>query len=134
MDFEIDLTEIITVIITLLSALITSYVIPLISQTLSTTKQEKLQFWVETAVKAAEQLFGSSTGEEKKEYVVSFLLEKGIVVDVDEVTVLIESEVYKLQSALESSITESNSQASEVEDTTNYESNENELLAQIEAI
>lgn len=104
MDFEIDLTEIITVIITLLSALVTSYIIPLISQTLSAAKQEKLLFWVQTAVSAAEQLYGSSTGEEKKAYVVSFLLEKGIVFDIDEVTVLIESEVYKLQTALETNI------------------------------
>ena len=48
------------------------------------------------AVKAAEQLYGSKTGLQKKEYVVAFLLSKGIVFDVDEVTALIESEVYKL--------------------------------------
>jgi hypothetical protein len=48
------------------------------------------------AVAAAEQLFGSKTGQQKKEYVVAFLLSKGIVADIDEVTALIESEVYKL--------------------------------------
>ncbi len=103
---QIDLTEIITVILTLISALITGYVIPLISQSLSTAKQEKLRFWVSTAVQAAEQLFGGDTGEEKKEYVVSFLLSKGIVVDVDEITALIESEVYKLTSSLSGTATD----------------------------
>ena len=51
---------------------------------------------MQTAVKAAEQLFGSKTGQQKKDYVVAFLLSKGIVFDVDEVTALIESEVYRL--------------------------------------
>ena len=36
------------------------------------------------------------SGKQKKEYVVAFLLSKGIVADIDEVTALIESEVYKL--------------------------------------
>ena len=35
-------------------------------------------------------------GQEKKDYVVSFLLSKGLVFNIDEVTALIESEVYKL--------------------------------------
>ncbi|MFI3142415.1 MAG: phage holin, LLH family [Clostridia bacterium] len=103
---QIDLTEIITVILTLISAIVTGFVIPLINQSLSTAKQEKLRFWVNTAVQAAEQLFGGDTGEEKKEYVVSFLLSKGIVVDVDEVSALIESEVYKLTSSLGSTATD----------------------------
>ncbi len=94
MDF--DFTDIMECIIALLSAVITTFLIPYLKQRLSEEKQKKLLFWVQTAVKAAEQLFGSKTGQQKKDYVVAFLLSKGIVFDVDEVTALIESEVYRL--------------------------------------
>lgn len=91
-----DVTDIAEAIIVLISALITTFVLPYIKQKLSDDKRQKLIFWIETAVKAAEQLYGSKAGQQKKEYVVSFLLSKGIVADIDEVTALIESEVYKL--------------------------------------
>ncbi len=91
-----DFTDIFEGIIMLLSALITTFLIPMLRQKLSDDKKEKLIFWVKTAVKAAEQIYGSKTGQQKKDYVVAFLLSKGIVIDIDEVTALIESEVYKL--------------------------------------
>ena len=94
-----DLTEIFEGIIMLLSAVITTFLIPVLRQKLGDEKREKLLFWIKTAVAAAEQLYGSKTGQQKKDYVVAFLLSKGIVVDVDEVTALIESEVYKLTDA-----------------------------------
>ena len=94
-----DITEIIECIIALFSAIITALVIPYIKNKLGKSKYEALQMWVRVAVEAAEQLFGSKTGKEKKEFVVSFLLSKGIVFDVDDVTAMIESEVYKLSSS-----------------------------------
>ena len=94
MDF--DFTVVIEFIIALLSAMVTTFLIPYLKQKLSEEKQKKLMFWVQTAVKAAEQIYGSKTGQKKKDYVIAFLLSKGIVFDVDEVTALVESEVYKL--------------------------------------
>lgn len=99
MDFNI--TNILECTIALVSALVTTFLIPYLKQRLGEEKEKKLLFWVQTAVRAAEQLFGSKTGQQKKEYVVAFLLSKGIVFDVDEVTALIESEVYKLTDASE---------------------------------
>lgn len=93
---EINITEIINIVIALFSALITSVIIPIAKERLSQTKREKLEFWVRIAVMAAEQIFGSKKGLEKKEYVISFLLSKGIVFDVDEVSNMIESAVYSL--------------------------------------
>jgi uncharacterized membrane protein len=97
---NIDLTPVIEALITLISALITLFVIPKLTQylreKLTAEQMTALKQWVKIAVTAAEQLYGSKTGQQKKEYVVSFLLSKGIVFDVDEVTALIESEVYKL--------------------------------------
>ncbi len=99
---NIDLTPVIEALITLISAIITLFVLPKLTQCLkerlSSEQMSALKEWVKIAVAAAEQLYGSKTGQQKKEYVVSFLLSKGIVVDVDEVTALIESEVYKLNS------------------------------------
>ena len=94
-----DITEIIECIVGLVSALITVFIIPVLRQKLSDEKRQRLLFWIETAVNAAEQLYGSKPGQQKKDFVVSFLLSKGIVADVDEVAALIESEVYKLTKA-----------------------------------
>lgn len=95
-----DITYIIEIVLALASAIITAFIIPTIKEKLSCEKREKLQFWVETAVKAAEQIYGSKTGKQKKEYVVSFLLSKGIVFNVDEVTAMIESSVYALTNSV----------------------------------
>lgn len=93
-----DITVIIEAAIALISAVVTCFLIPLVKSRLSADKKEKLEFWIKTAVKAAEQIFKSidKAGTQKKNYVVNFLLSKGLVFDIDEVTALIESEVYKL--------------------------------------
>lgn len=93
---NIDYTELIQAVIALLSAIITGFLIPFLKRKLSEQKLEELRKWVAVGVKAAEQLYKGKTGQQKKEYVISFLLSKGIVFNVDEVTALIESEVYKL--------------------------------------
>lgn len=93
---NIDYTELLQAIIALLATLITTFIIPLIRKKLTAEKTEELRRWVSVAVKAAEQLYGSKTGQQKKEYVVAFLMSKGIVFDVDEVNTMIEAEVYKL--------------------------------------
>ena len=96
-----DITTILEVAITLLSAVLTGFLIPFVRSRLSTEKKERLEFWIRTAVKAAEQIFKNSekAGIKKKDWVVQFLLSKGLVFDVDEVTALIESEVYRLTAA-----------------------------------
>ncbi|MBQ7116888.1 MAG: holin [Clostridia bacterium] len=97
---NIDLTPVIEAIVALLSAIITIFILPKLTkhlkQSLNAEQMSALREWVKIAVAAAEQLYGSKTGQQKKEYVVSFLLSKGIVINIDEVTALIESEVYKL--------------------------------------
>ena len=91
-----NFTPIFEAIITIVSLVLTGIVIPYIRQRIGEEKAENLKKWVSVGVNAAEQLYGSKTGQQKKEYVVSFLLSKGIVFDVDEVAALIEAEVYKL--------------------------------------
>lgn len=97
---NIDLTPLIQALILFASSVISIYLLPKVksylAEKLSAEQRENLKKWVRIAVAAAEQLYGSKTGAEKKEYVVSFLLSKGLVFDADEVTTIIESEVYKL--------------------------------------
>ena len=98
---NIDYTDLIQAIISLLAVLITGFLVPYLKAKLSKEKFEKLKDLVSVAVNAAEQIYGSKTGDQKKEYVIAFLKSKGIKFDVDEVTALIESEVYKLTSSIE---------------------------------
>jgi formate dehydrogenase assembly factor FdhD len=100
-----DYTELIQALITLASVVITGFLVPLLRQKLSAEKRAKLLEYVRIAVAAAEQLYGSKAGKQKKEYVVGFLLSKGVVFDVDEVEAMIESEVYKLTQATQTTVT-----------------------------
>ena len=100
---KIDLTFVLEAAFTLLSALLAAFVLPVLKKRLTAEQTETLRTWVRIGVAAAEQLYGSEAGQKKKDYVLSFLLGKGLVVDVDEVTALLESEVYRLsQSAADS--------------------------------
>ena len=96
MNTTYDITSIIEIVVALLSALVTTFLIPYIKKKISAEKLVELQKWVGIAVEAAEQIYGSKTGNQKKEYVVAFLLSKGIVFDTQEVNALIEAEVHKL--------------------------------------
>lgn len=95
-----DYTHIIEIVVSLLSAIITAFIIPVLKQKLNAEQRDKLSFWVGIAVSAAEQLYGEKTGDQKKEYVMKFLEQKGIKFDEVEVTALIESEVYNLTKSL----------------------------------
>lgn len=97
----IDLTDIVSAIIALAAALITSFLIPLIKTKIDADKLAKVQFWVTIAVEAAEQVFSQSgMGDEKKEFVLEFLSEKGFSLDVMEIDALIEAAVHDLKNHL----------------------------------
>ena len=82
----------------MIAALITSFLIPLIKAKVDADKLAKIQFWVTIAVDAAEQVFSQSgMGEEKKEFVVEFLAEKGFALDISEIDALIEAAVHDLK-------------------------------------
>lgn len=93
---NIDYTALIQAVITLISLIITGFLIPFLRKKLSNERLEELKKWVSVAVTAAEQIYGSKTGQQKKEFVLSFLMDKGIIFDAAEVATLLEAEVYKL--------------------------------------
>lgn len=94
----IDLTTIFQAAITLLAALITAFVIPWIKSRTTKTQREQIEAWVGIAVAAAEQLWKGheKAGEEKKQYVLNFLADKGMTVDSDALDAMIEAAVLAL--------------------------------------
>lgn len=84
-------------VISILGVIITYMVVPFLKSKTSKEQRETIMFWVSVAVTAAEQIFNErGMGEEKKKFVVGFLVEKGIKVSLDELDVLIESAVKEL--------------------------------------
>ena len=63
--------------------------------------REELLRWVEIAVAAAEQIWGSAQGEEKKKAVADFLREKGFSFSGREIDSAIEAAVLQLHRELE---------------------------------
>ncbi len=82
---NIDLTPIIQAVIALITALITARVIPWIKAKTTNEQQKRLSAVVKTLVFAAEQLYGAGNGQEKLNYVVTRLGEKGFEIDMDEI-------------------------------------------------
>lgn len=96
-----DLTPVINAVIALAAALITAFVIPWIKRNTSAKDREEFLKWVEIAVAAAEQLFYSTQGKEKKKYVVQFLEGKGFTFSETEIDAAIEGAVLNLHRNLE---------------------------------
>lgn len=96
-----DLTPIIEAVAALIGVVITCILVPFIRSKTTAEQQKEINAWVKIAVAAAEQIFtGSGRGEEKKEYVIAWLKERGFVVDEGELDALIEAAVYELNQGI----------------------------------
>lgn len=83
--------------LTLLGAVITGVIIPFVKSKTTSSQQQTILFWVNIAVKAAEQLYKEvGQGEVKKEYVKDFLNKFGINITDEQANVLIEACVNEL--------------------------------------
>ena len=99
---QIDWTPIFTGFISLLMTVITCVLIPWIKAKLTSEQQAILKAVIRSGVYAAEQIFGTNgIGEEKKQFVLNYLKEKGINVDSQEVLVLLENCVKELKIELQ---------------------------------
>lgn len=78
---HIDLTPIIQAVIALLAAIVTYKLIPWIKAKTTNEQQALLRAAVKTAVFAAEQMYGAGNGEQKLDYVVNWLNERGYTAD-----------------------------------------------------
>lgn len=97
---EFDMTGLIQAVITLATVVITGLLIPYLQTKMDTAKFAKLSELVDIFVSAAEQLYNSNQGEEKKAYVLSKLTEAGYRVEESEIDAMIESAVHTLHNAL----------------------------------
>ena len=93
----IDITPIVNAVIALLAAGVSVFLIPWIKSKTTDAQRKELLEWVKIAVAAAEQLYnGQGRGEEKKQYVLDFLKQKGFKVDEESVVNAIEAIVKQL--------------------------------------
>ena len=95
-----DYTQIISAVIALISALVSAFLIPWLKTKIDADKLQTIKTYVEIGVKAAEQLYAATDGEEKKDYVINFLAEHGIRFDVSTIDQLIEAAVLQLHHEL----------------------------------
>ena len=93
-------TQIISAVIALISALVSAFLIPWLKTKIDANKLQTIKTYVEIGVKAAEQLYAATDGEEKKAYVINFLAEHGIRFDVSTIDQLIEAAVLQLHHEL----------------------------------
>lgn len=99
-----DLTPVFNAFIALVAAVVTAFVVPWIKRNTSAKDREEFLKWVEIAVAAAEQLFYSTQGTEKKKFVVQFLEEQGFTFSESEINTAIEGAVLKLHQNLEAAV------------------------------
>lgn len=93
---------IVKVLIPILGAIITYILVPFFKQKTSKEQRENIYFWVKVAVSAAEMIYKEKgQGKLKKEYVVDFLVSKGINITIQELEILIEAAVKELNIAQE---------------------------------
>ena len=81
METMIDLTPIFQAVLALLAALITYKLIPWIKAKTTAEQRNLLMAITSTLVFAAEQLYGAGNGEEKLDYVVAQLEDRGFTAD-----------------------------------------------------
>ncbi|WP_268807607.1 phage holin, LLH family [Tepidimicrobium xylanilyticum] len=78
----------------MLGAIVTYLIVPFIRQKTTKEQRENIYFWAKVAVVVAEQIYKEKgQGKLKKEYVVDFLVNKGINITIRELDILIESAV-----------------------------------------
>ena len=91
----IDWNIVFKALASLLSVIITCCIVPWIKAKTSSEERESALELISEAVCAAEQIFtGSGRGEEKKQFVINWLNDRGISIDEDTVNAFIESAVY----------------------------------------
>lgn len=94
----IDITDLLGAIIVLILTLVANKFIPYLKQKTTEKQYENIKMWVKIAVQAAEMVFHESgLGAKKKQYVIDFLVSKGITVNFDELDAMIESAVFELK-------------------------------------
>ena len=95
------ITVIIKAVIAVVSVLITSVVIPYIKGKIGENKYNEIKYYVEYAVRCAEQLYTPEQWKEKKEYVKAYIVRKasefGLNMTEEDLDILIEGVVNEVK-------------------------------------
>lgn len=95
---QVDMTSIVQATIALIVAVVTAFVVPWIKTRTTAAQQEQLAALVSVAVAAAEQIFaGAGRGTEKKQWVLDWLAERGLKVDMATIDAAVEAAVFGLR-------------------------------------
>ena len=95
-----SITEIVTLVLKVLCFILVAFVIPVVKRKYTQQELEAVNDKIMTYVQAADQIFGSEQGEEKKQWVRSRLAAHGIDVDLNIIDAEIEACVLMLHNAL----------------------------------
>lgn len=96
-----NLTTIVEAILALAVAVITVFVLPWLSANTTAREREDLLSWVDIAVAAAQQLYHQCSGEQRLDYALALLEEKGFDIDDGAVVDALEAAVLKLHQQME---------------------------------
>ena len=91
-----DYTKIFEAVIMLILAIVTTFVIPWLKANYTQKQLDTWMMWVRIAVTAAEQLFTAEQWSEKKQYVVTYLKDRGIKYNEATINNMIEAAVLEL--------------------------------------
>jgi len=94
------ITEIVTLVLKVLCFVLVAFVIPVVKRKYTQQELEAVNDKIMTYVQAADQIFGSEQGEEKKQWVRGRLAAHGIDVDLNIIDAEIEACVLMLHNAL----------------------------------
>jgi hypothetical protein len=97
----VNITDIIIALATFIFGVLVKYLIPMLNEKVDEKKRAKIADIIDTGVAAADRWLKTASGEEKKQYVVNYLAEKGYMVDLkdihSELNVMIEAAVDRLR-------------------------------------
>ena len=92
----IDVTPLANALIMVLAGLITVYLIPWIKSQTTEKQREEINAWVKIACAAAEQLYHTDVIQDRKQYVIDFMVKKNLKVNPDELNKMIEAAVLEI--------------------------------------
>ena len=95
-----NITSILEAVIALATALLTVFIIPWISGKTTAQEREELLGWVDVAVAAAQQLYHQCSGQQRLDYALALLAEKGYNIEDGVVVDAVEAAVLKLHRQL----------------------------------
>ena len=113
-----DITPVLQLILAFVAIVFTVFLIPWIKSKTTAEQQRQIDYWIKTAVEAAEQIFvGRGRGEEKKNYVLCWLEEYNIEIDEDKLNAMVEAAVYQMNNNIGYLLGEPESTEKDTEDT-----------------